>query len=120
MLDALGVRWKALSTEDKAPYDELALADKTRFKEQMAVYNEKKAVAAALEGDIIHQNTASTKKKSAVKKDKSVTKKKKVATSAYVYFRRAMRSTVEEENPVLTSSEVLKELGTCFNLTQQP
>ena len=40
---ASGVRWKALSAEDKAPYEESAAVDKTRYKDEMAAYKEKKA-----------------------------------------------------------------------------
>jgi high mobility group protein B1 len=33
-----GVRWKNLSSDDKAPYEEQAREDKERYKREMAAY----------------------------------------------------------------------------------
>jgi len=37
----IGIRWRALSTEEKEPYKELAKTDLTRYKQQMEEYNRK-------------------------------------------------------------------------------
>ena len=42
----LGDKWKAVSAEDKKPYEEQAAEDKKRYEEQMAAYKANKAEAA--------------------------------------------------------------------------
>jgi len=43
----LGTRWKAMSSEDKAPYDEQARADKERYATEMVAYKLKLAAEGA-------------------------------------------------------------------------
>lgn len=43
----LGERWKAMSAEDKAPYDELANKDKARYASEMRIYKQGAAGGAA-------------------------------------------------------------------------
>ncbi|GLC39441.1 hypothetical protein PLESTB_001348900 [Pleodorina starrii] len=43
----LGERWKAMSSEDKAPFEQMAVKDKVRYAEAMKAYKEKGGGAAA-------------------------------------------------------------------------
>ena len=44
IMKELGTRWKkALSAEEKAPFEKLAAADKERYTQELAAYNAKKA-----------------------------------------------------------------------------
>lgn len=47
----LGARWKALTTEDKEPFEQIARDDKERYKEEMKVYNANKGGKGGDEGD---------------------------------------------------------------------
>ena len=47
----LGEEWKALSAEDKAPYEAQAAKDKERYAAAMAEYKASGAAAAAAEGE---------------------------------------------------------------------
>jgi HMG (high mobility group) box len=48
---ALGEKWKVISSEEKAKYEELAKKDKDRFKEEMVAYEAKKEDEAGDETD---------------------------------------------------------------------
>ncbi len=104
----IGIRWKALSDEDKVPYEALAHADKTRFKEEMAVYNEQKAIAA--EDDEHNETNLNSRKMLPKGKTKSKDAPKRAMT-AYVFYTNEMRLKVKEEIPDLSSMALLKELG---------
>lgn len=44
----MGEQWRALSAEDKAPYEEQAAKDKERYQREMAAYKEIKAAEGAV------------------------------------------------------------------------
>lgn len=41
----LGEKWRALSAEERVPYEEQAAKDKARYQREMAAYKEAKAAA---------------------------------------------------------------------------
>ncbi len=106
------VRWKALSVGDKAPYEQLAVNDKTRYTNEMAVYSEKMAV----KGDDGEDDSSVMAKKNLkkTKKDKDAPKR---AKSAYIFFGSDMRETIKQENPDITTTEIMKELGILTSCT---
>jgi hypothetical protein len=46
----LGARWRAMSAEDKAPYEEMANADKIRANKEMDIYKSRKAEEGSSSG----------------------------------------------------------------------
>jgi hypothetical protein len=90
----LGTLWKSMSDKKKKPYQQQADEDKERYTEEMKHY------------------TPSEDSDSGSKKKKRVTKAgPKRASSAYIYFCKDYRSKIKEENPELTPSEIMKEMG---------
>ena len=41
-----GARWRAMTAEEKAPYEELSQADRSRYESEMEAYKQKKSEAA--------------------------------------------------------------------------
>ncbi len=105
------MRWKALSIEEKAPYQALALADKTRYLDETAVYKEKiittvSTIVGDGDGDVCIKKELKKKTKKSMVKDKP-----KRAKSSYLFFMSDYRRRLKEENPYATSTEISKELG---------
>lgn len=40
IMKQIGARWRAMSADDKLPYEELSARDKTRFENEMAIYRQ--------------------------------------------------------------------------------
>lgn len=106
----LGERWKALSSDEKAPYEEMARADKERYKAQMKDYTppsgdeEESKQKTKAKG---RAPRADAEKKA--KKDKNEPKR---AATALSFFTKAERVRLKTEQPDLTAIEIKKELNT--------
>jgi high mobility group protein B2 len=93
----LGTLWKSMSDKKKKPYQQQADEDKERYTEEMKHYT---------------PSEDSEDSGSGSKKKKRVTKAgPKRASSAYIYFCKDYRSKIKEENPELTPSEIMTEMG---------
>lgn len=91
----LGALWKALTPEEKKPYDEMAAKDKLRFQQE-------KDNAPEEDSD------DDAPKAKRAKKDPNAPKK---PLNAYMFFAQEHRSTVLASHPGLRASEVTKKLG---------
>ena len=85
----IGKRWKAITDEDRRPYDELAAADKKRYIEEKEDYVP----------DPSFESTKSSRKK----KDPNAPKR---ALSAYFFFCNEIREGVRAENPNKKITEI--------------
>ncbi len=102
----LGAMWKEIkdNEEEVEKYNQLAAADKDRYKEEMTNY-------VPSEGEAESDNENSDKKG---KKEKTTKKPKdapKNAKSAYIFFCADKRAEVKEENPELSAKEITIKLG---------
>lgn len=107
----VGQKYKALSTEDRAIYDDKAAKDKERYKEQMANYSEPEQSDDDDDSDKESKGSKGkkvTKKKGKAKKDPNAPKR---ALTAYMYFSKAMRAKIKEENPEFSFGDMGKEIG---------
>ncbi|KAL7455599.1 hypothetical protein ACHAWC_007149 [Mediolabrus comicus] len=121
--------WKALSVEERVPWDEKAAADKKRYEDELAAYKDSEqalnwqARMAAEEGK--KQSTSvsnsdknakekSKKKSEAKEKNKKKNKKQQVKKpmSAHMHFSLANRADVKEGQPDLSASEVTSTVAT--------
>jgi hypothetical protein len=84
-----------MSAADKAPYEEMASKDKTRYASEMKDYKPT--------GD------AATKTKK--KKDPNAPKRSK---TSYIFFADEMRAKLKKENPSMTFGEMGKKIGEMF------
>jgi len=96
-LQMVSDKFKELSPEERAVWEEKAKADRKRYEEEMAEYS-----APEDESD---EDEPSKKK---AKKDKKAPKN---ARSAYTYFGNEMRETMKAENSDMSFAEVNKMLG---------
>lgn len=107
----LGEMWKALSEEQKKPYNDEAKKDKDRYDAEMAKYvppahSESDSESSGSDDD-------GKRKKKKVKKDPNAPKKNK---SSYIIFTEVNREKVAEElkkkmGESFTNKEVMKEMG---------
>lgn len=121
--------WKALSVEERVPWDEKAAVDKKRYEDEVAAYKDSEqaldwqARMAAEEGK--KQSTSvsnsgknakekSKKKSEAKEKSKKKSKKQQVKKpmSAHMHFSLANRADVKECQPDLSASEVTSTVAT--------
>ena len=111
----LGEMWKEIKDTDGAKkYNDLAIADKDRYKEEMTNYvpsecenSESESSESESDGEAKKANKAVNKKKR-TKKPKDAPKN---ARSAYMFFCQEMRSIVKEENPELAAKDITIKLG---------
>ena len=94
-----------MSAEDKIPFEEMAVADKARFKEETGAYKEKRAAAGE------DSDSDNKKKKKTKKKDKDAPKG---AMSAYLYFGSDVRASLKENASEMSATEIMKEIGACI------
>ena len=90
-------RWKALSEDERAVYDERARNDKIRYETEMSNY------VPPSDSEI-----ESSKTKTKTKKDKNAPKG---AKSAYMLYSADNRDSVKESNPDMKGPEISKQLG---------
>ena len=83
--------WKNMSPEERLPWDEAAAKDKQRYLTEKAMYTGEWKV-----------------EKKRTKKDSRAPKR---PPSAFLYFSGEHRSTIKEENPGITNTDISKELG---------
>ena len=101
VMKEIGVRWKAMSAEDKKPFEEKSKVDKGRYKDEMAEYKAKRVAAG-------EESEKEAPKKKKAKKDKDAPKG---PSSAYIIFGNETRNAVKEENPGISATDILKEIG---------
>ena len=122
--------WKALSVEERVPWDEKAAVDKERYEEELAAYKDSEqalnwqAQMAAEEGEKQSNSVSNSDKNAKEKiKKKSETKEKskkkkskkqqvKKPMSAHMHFSLANRADVKECQPDLSASEVTSTVAT--------
>lgn len=90
----LGEKWKTLSSEEKQPYEEQALQDKERYKNDMNNY--------------VPPSGKDDDKKKKRKVDPNAPKG---ASSAYILFGSDARADIKEAHPEFSMIEVTKEIG---------
>ena len=103
--------WKALSVEERVPWDEKAAADKKRYEQELAAYKDSEhalnwQARVAEEGK--RQSTSVSSSDKSKKKSKKKNKKQQVKKpmSAHMHFSLANRADVKEWQPDLSASEV--------------
>ena len=96
--------FKALSSEEKEPYEEMARKDKERYKKEMADY-----VPPSDDDD--DDDSGDNKKSKKKKKDPNAPKRGK---SSFMFFSSEWRSKIKEENPDATFGELGKLVGAKF------
>jgi len=99
--DMINEAWRELEADEKEVYETMAEDDKDRYKREKASY------VPAEDDDEDGGGKKAAKKKKA-KKDPNAPKAPK---SAYLFFGDAMRATVKEEQPGITPTEIMRELG---------
>jgi structure-specific recognition protein 1 len=100
VMKEIGARWRAMSAEDKAPFEEKAAEDKTRATDELAAYKKKRADAGEeSEGDM---------PKKRAKKDPNAPKG---AMTSYILFGNEERAKIKEENPDASATDIMKEIG---------
>lgn len=100
----IGAEFKALSAEDKKPWEEKAATDKARYKEEMENYS------APDDSDDDGSDDDKPKKKVKAKKDPNAPKK---AQSAYNYFVSQNRARLKEENPDASFGDLVSAPHAC-------
>ena len=99
----IGEVWRSLGEAEKGKYEEMAKADKVRYADELALWQkehpeEVEAMSAQAAGG-----------KSGKRKAKAGGPKR--GLSSYMFFSKAMRAQVVEENPDIAFSEVAKKIG---------
>jgi structure-specific recognition protein 1 len=100
-----GAKWKALSDEDKAPFNEKAMASKEKYKAAMAVYVPPEVDSGDEEGE-----SDQKKRKVKPKKEKDPNAPKK-PTTAFFFFMEKERSNIKAQHPEFSIGELGKEMG---------
>ena len=95
--------WKAASDEDKAPYEEKAVADKERYLKEMETY-----VPPEPTSDDDEPAGKKSSKKKAPKKDPNAPKKGK---GSYMFYAVAKRDELKEAHPDLSYGDLSKKIG---------
>jgi hypothetical protein len=139
---ALGKKWMSLSEEEKEPYVKLAVDDKSRFEEEKKNYSEgqthtevskkptKKEVEKPSKKEVEKPSKKKVEKpskkkveKPSKKEDKKASKKpsKKVSkkSSGFVLFCEEERPSLEDENPDLSSQQLVKQLTKSWNSLEE-
>jgi hypothetical protein len=139
---ALGKKWMSLSEEEKEPYVKLAVDDKSRFEEEKKNYSEgqthtevskkptKKEVEKPSKKKVekpskkqVEKPSKKEDKKASKKEDKKASKKpsKKVSkkSSGFVLFCEEERPSLEDENPDLSSQQLVKQLTKSWNSLEE-
>ena len=97
--------FKALTSEEKAPYEEMARKDKERYKREMADY----VPPSESEDESDSNKKGKGKKTTKKKKDPNAPKRGK---SSFMFFSTEWRSKIKEENPDATFGELVSILAT--------
>ena len=95
----IGERWRAMDSEEKAPYLAIAAEDKERYDREMENYEPPEDL------DDDDDDQPQRKKK---KKDPNAPKR---ASSAYLFFSNDVRPEVRREHPDLSMGELSKIIG---------
>jgi len=106
----LGELWKGIKdTPEAEKYNQLSLADKNRYEEEMVNYVPSDTESVSSENEKKEKNEKNEKnKKQRAKKAKDAPKS---VRSAYMYFCQATRGSVKEEFPTLASKDITVKLG---------
>jgi hypothetical protein len=89
-----GSEWKQLSSEERAKYEKMAAADKTRYQNEMKDYVPPKGES-----------------KAKPKKDPNAPKK---PLTSFMLFSNEFRSQIKKENPGISFGELGKKIGELF------
>eukprot|EP00288_Rhodomonas_lens_P010443 CAMPEP_0177722626 /NCGR_PEP_ID=MMETSP0484_2-20121128/17782_1 /TAXON_ID=354590 /ORGANISM="Rhodomonas lens, Strain RHODO" /LENGTH=783 /DNA_ID=CAMNT_0019235013 /DNA_START=50 /DNA_END=2401 /DNA_ORIENTATION=+ len=100
--------WKALSPEDKKPYEDKAKGLAAAYKDEKAKYDEENPDQAKGGGKRKGKGDDEGGKKKKPKKDPNAPKK---GLSSYMLFCGAMRDSIKEKNPDIAQKDILRELG---------
>lgn len=92
----LGDRWRALSSEEKTKYEDLSGADRTRYKNEMKEYQEKKKVAAKKNRTLVDIDDIEVPQK---------------PYPAYFQFANARRLEIKKANPEASNGDVSRLLS---------
>lgn len=93
----VGTRWGKLSEDDKEPFKERANEDKRRFLEEQEAFMRQRF---AFPSNTFDQRMA-----------KTTTSLPKRPLSPFLVFAKEMRERMKKENPKLTVSELMKQIG---------
>lgn len=114
--------WKALSVEERVPWDEKAAVDKKRYEDEVAAYKDSEQAldwqALMAEEGKRQSASVSNSDKNVKAKSKAKSKKKskkqqvKKPMSAHMHFSLANRADVKERQPDLSASEVTSTVAT--------
>eukprot|EP00468_Gymnochlora_sp_CCMP2014_P010934 CAMPEP_0167753054 /NCGR_PEP_ID=MMETSP0110_2-20121227/7494_1 /TAXON_ID=629695 /ORGANISM="Gymnochlora sp., Strain CCMP2014" /LENGTH=882 /DNA_ID=CAMNT_0007638765 /DNA_START=15 /DNA_END=2663 /DNA_ORIENTATION=- len=100
----VGKRWKALSKEEKLPYEEKSKEDKKRYLEEKQKYDEEHK-------DDPEEEEEEERPKKRQRKKKKLAGQPKRYLSAFFFYIGEKRESVKEMNPEMKNSEVTKKLG---------
>lgn len=104
----LGQKYKELTDDEKAKYDEMAAADKTRYEEEMETYEKPEDSGDDNEDESV---ASGKKKKKKAKKDPNAPKN---ALTAFMFFNKDMRHKLKEDNPDLSFGDLGRLVGEKF------
>lgn len=100
----LGAKWKSLTQSQKNKFENAAMLDKVRYDKEMVEYKKKKSIADSKD---------KRSKKNLELNDlklKGIIKPKK-ARSSYIFFSKAVREQVQNENPHASFGDISKITG---------
>ena len=101
----LGEAWKNVTDEEKKKFEDMAEADKGRYKKAMESYV---PPSDDDDDDDSSEDEGASKKKKGKKGAKKDPNAPKGASSAYVFFNKESRSKIKEENPDASFGEIGK------------
>ena len=113
IMGELGKQWKGVSDKKKKKYTKLAEKDKERYNEEMKTYTPSQEYLSKLEewkseSESGSDSEGKKKRSSRKKKDPNAPKNPR---SAYIFFNLEMRAQTKEDNPEMTSKEIMSELA---------
>ena len=92
----LGERWKALGSEEKQKFEDMAAEDKKRYKKDMESYTPPKG-----------SKESGSKNKTKAKKDKNAPKR---GSTSFIIFSNEMRPKLKAENPDMSFGDMGRKL----------
>jgi hypothetical protein len=98
----LAEKWKALTDEERKPYEDKSAKDKERYQKEMANYEVPEEFAKGSKG-----NPSSKKKPAAKGKKKRDPNEPKKPMSAFLLYSGEVRPQIKEENPDLSFGDTV-------------
>jgi len=112
-----GEKWKELSDRERKRFEKIAETDKARFEKEMENYVPPASSSSSSESSSEESGSSNGKKK---KKKSGIPEKKKrkkdpnapkKAQNAYLYFVQAKRKQIHEQDPSLSTTNIMKAVG---------